>query len=294
MKQRIEELLQEIQELKAQKLQDIEEYRIRLLGKKGAITKLFEDFREVLPEQKRELGQKLNSLKNMAASKLEELKEKVEDAVQQNAPKFDFPIHRPYAQLTAEQKELLWKGNRYFTGIRSFFEMVESMKYKIQYKYLLSRYSGKTVCPACHGSRLKKESEYVKIGGKSISELMSMSIDRLCDFFSALKLDKYEEQVAKRAIKEITRRLDCIKAVGLGYLTLSRYSNTLSGGESQRISLVSSLGNSLIGSLYILDEPSIGLHRRDTGRLIEVIKNLRDLGNTVVIVEHDAEIIKSA
>lgn len=211
-----------------------------------------------------------------------------------NAPKFDFPIHRPYAQLTAEQKELLWKGNRYFTGIRSFFEMVESMKYKIQYKYLLSRYSGKTVCPACHGSRLKKESEYVKIGGKSISELMSMSIDRLCDFFSALKLDKYEEQVAKRAIKEITRRLDCIKAVGLGYLTLSRYSNTLSGGESQRISLVSSLGNSLIGSLYILDEPSIGLHRRDTGRLIEVIKNLRDLGNTVVIVEHDAEIIKSA
>ena len=211
-----------------------------------------------------------------------------------NAPKFGFPIHKPYAQLTAEQKELLWKGNRYFTGINSFFEMVDSMKYKIQYKYLLSRYSGKTVCHACHGSRLKKECEYVKVGGKSISELMSMSIDRLYDFFSTLKLDKYEEQVAGRAIKEITGRLGYIKAVGLGYLTLSRYSNTLSGGESQRISLVSSLGNSLIGSLYILDEPSIGLHRRDTGRLIEVVKNLRDLGNTVIIVEHDAEIIKSA
>ena len=211
-----------------------------------------------------------------------------------NAPKFGFPIHKPYAQLTQAQKDLLWNGNRYFTGINGFFDMVESMKYKVQYKYMLARYSGKTLCKACHGSRLKKETEYVKIGGKSIGELMDMSIDRLYDFFQGLQLEEYEQKIAKRAIMEITGRLRYIKAVGLGYLTLSRYSNTLSGGESQRISLVSSLGNSLIGSLYILDEPSIGLHKRDTKRLIEVVENLRDLGNTVIIVEHDAEIISAA
>ena len=211
-----------------------------------------------------------------------------------NAAKFDFPIHRPYAELTKEQKKLLWDGNRYFTGINRFFEMVESMKYKIQYKYLLSRYSGKTVCKVCEGSRLRKETNYVKIGGKTITELMDMSITRLREFFQHLELRDYERKIAARAIKEIRDRLDYIEAVGLGYLTLNRRANTLSGGESQRINLVSSLGNSLVGSLYILDEPSIGLHPRDTQRLISVIKNLRDLGNTVIIVEHDEEIIRSA
>ncbi len=211
-----------------------------------------------------------------------------------NASKFNFPIHRPYAQLTQKEKDLLWEGNQYFTGINGFFDMVESMKYKIQYKYMLSRYSGKTLCRACHGSRLRKETEYVKIGGKNISELMAMSISNLKIFFSELVLEPYEKEIAERAIKEITSRLDYILAVGLGYLTLSRPSNTLSGGESQRINLVSSLGSSLVGSLYILDEPSIGLHPRDTEKLISVIKKLRELGNTVVIVEHDAEIISSA
>ena len=211
-----------------------------------------------------------------------------------NASKFNFPIHRPYAQLTQEEKDILWEGNQYFTGINGFFEMVESMKYKIQYKYMLSRYSGKTTCRACHGSRLRKESEYVKINGKNITQLMNMSIKELREFFTNISLDKYEMDIAERAIKEIVSRLDYIMAVGLGYLTLSRPSNTLSGGESQRINLVSSLGSSLVGSLYILDEPSIGLHPRDTARLISVIQKLKELGNTVVIVEHDAEIISSA
>lgn len=211
-----------------------------------------------------------------------------------NASKFNFPIHRPYAHLTQKEKEILWEGNRYFTGINEFFKMVESMKYKIQYKYMLARYSGKTVCRACHGSRLRRETEYVKIGGKSIGELMDMSINRLIQFFAELQLSEHEREIAKRALAEIGSRLSYIQAVGLGYLTLSRHSNTLSGGESQRINLVSSLGNSLVGSLYILDEPSIGLHKKDTERLINVIKDLRDLGNTVVIVEHDAQIIKAA
>ena len=211
-----------------------------------------------------------------------------------NASKFNFPIHRPYAQLTQEEKDILWEGNQYFTGINGFFEMVESMKYKIQYKYMLSRYSGKTTCRACHGSRLRKESEYVKINGKNITQLMNMSIKELREFFTNISLDKYEMDIAERAIKEIVSRLDYIIAVGLGYLTLSRPSNTLSGGESQRINLVSSLGSSLVGSLYILDEPSIGLHPRDTARLISVIQKLKELGNTVVIVEHDGEIISSA
>ncbi len=210
------------------------------------------------------------------------------------AHKFDFPIHKPYAELTRDQKRLLWQGNEMFTGITPFFEMVETMKYKIQYKYLLARYSGKTVCHECEGSRLRKETNYVKIGGKTISELMDMSITSLNLFFKELQLDKYDSAVAQRAIKEICSRLNYIENVGLGYLTLSRHANTLSGGESQRINLVSSLGSSLVGSLYILDEPSIGLHHRDTGRLIKVIKDLRDLGNTVLIVEHDEEIIRSA
>ena len=211
-----------------------------------------------------------------------------------NASKFDFPIHRPYAQLTKAEKDILWKGNRYFTGINGFFDMVESQKYKIQYKYMLARYSGKTTCRECGGSRLRKETEYVKIAGKTISELMDMSISDLYDFFVAIQLEEYELKVAERAIKEICSRLQYIKDVGLGYLTLSRRSNTLSGGESQRINLVSSLGSSLVGSMYILDEPSIGLHPRDTQRLISVINKLKDLGNTVVIVEHDSEIIASA
>lgn len=210
------------------------------------------------------------------------------------AHKFDFPIHKPYAELTKEQKRLLWNGNSMFTGITPFFEMVESMRYKIQYKYLLARYSGKTVCRECEGSRLRRETNYVKIGGKTITELMDMSITALNAFFKGLELDKYDAAVAERAIKEICSRLNYIENVGLGYLTLSRHANTLSGGESQRINLVSSLGSSLVGSLYILDEPSIGLHQRDTGRLINVIKDLRDLGNTVLIVEHDEEIIRSA
>ena len=210
------------------------------------------------------------------------------------AHKFDFPIHKPYAELTKEQKRLLWNGNNMFTGITPFFEMVETMRYKIQYKYLLARYSGKTVCRECEGSRLRKETNYVKIGGKTIAELLDMSITSLHKFFKELELDKYDAAVAERAIKEICSRLSYIENVGLGYLTLSRHANTLSGGESQRINLVSSLGSSLVGSLYILDEPSIGLHQKDTGRLIKVIKDLRDLGNTVLIVEHDEEIIRSA
>ena len=210
------------------------------------------------------------------------------------AHKFDFPIHKPYAELTKEQKKLLWCGNSHFTGITPFFKMVEEMRYKIQYKYLLARYSGKTVCRECEGSRLRKETNYVKIGGKTITELMDMSITSLNRFFKELELEPYDGAVAERAIKEICSRLSYIENVGLGYLTLSRHANTLSGGESQRINLVSSLGSSLVGSLYILDEPSIGLHQRDTGRLINVIKDLRDLGNTVLIVEHDEEIIRSA
>lgn len=208
--------------------------------------------------------------------------------------KFDFPIHRPYANLTKEQKKLLWNGNSYFTGINVFFEMVDSMKYKIQYKYMLARYSGKTTCKECDGSRLRKDTNYVKIGGKTITELMDMSISNLNVFFNKLKLEDYELKIAQRAIKEVCDRLNYINEVGLGYLTLNRASNTLSGGESQRINLVSSLGSSLVGSLYILDEPSIGLHPRDTDKLISVIKRLRDIGNTVVIVEHDEKIIRSA
>ncbi len=215
-------------------------------------------------------------------------------ALVMSASKFGFPIHRPYAQLTREEKDILWNGNRYFEGINDFFAMVESQKYKIQYKYMLARYSGKTTCRECNGSRLRRETQYVKIAGKSISELMDMSVNTLYDFFCNLELEEYEQKIAERAVKEICSRLQYIKDVGLGYLTLSRRSNTLSGGESQRINLVSSLGSSLVGSMYILDEPSIGLHPRDTEKLIAVINKLKELGNTVVIVEHDGEIISSA
>ena len=211
-----------------------------------------------------------------------------------NAEKIGFPIHTPYKELTKEQKDLLWKGNKYITGITPFFKELESKRYKIQNKYMISRYSGKTTCRECLGSRLRKESLYVKIGGKNIDELLSMSIKDLLTFFKELRLNEYEQKVAERAIREIVQRLEYINDVGLSYLTLNRASNTLSGGESQRISLVKSLGNSLTGSMYILDEPSIGLHSRDTQRLISVIKSLRDLGNTVIVVEHDEEIIRAA
>ena len=211
-----------------------------------------------------------------------------------NADKFGFPVHTPYKDLTAKQKSDLWNGNKYITGIYPFFKELEAKRYKIQNKYMISRYSGKTVCRECEGSRLRREALYVRIGGRNIHELMTMSIKDLIAFFDSLQLPAYEEKIAARALKEIRDRLYYIDHVGLSYLTLNRASNTLSGGESQRISIVCSLGNSLTGSMYILDEPSIGLHSRDTGRLIEVIKSLRDLGNTVIVVEHDEEIIRSA
>ena len=189
---------------------------------------------------------------------------------------------------------MLWEGTPYFKGINDFFEMVKENQYKIQYRVMMARYRGKTVCPKCHGSRLKPEAGYIKVGGKSISELVNMPIDELQLFFNNLKLDNNQQQIAKRILTEIKSRLSFMVEVGLGYLTLNRQSNTLSGGESQRINLATSLGSSLVGSLYILDEPSIGLHSRDTDRLIHVLKQLRDLGNTVIVVEHDEEIIRAA
>ena len=211
-----------------------------------------------------------------------------------NAWKFDFPIHKPYLELSEEQKALLWNGNEYFTGINDFFKIVDANSYKIQYRYMKSKYTGWSVCPECHGKRLRKEALYVKIGGKSIDELLEMSIDNLYKFVQNLTFDNYELAVISRVLKEIKSRLECILSVGLSYLTLNRASRTLSGGESQRINLVSSIGSSLVGSLYILDEPSIGLHPRDTDKLIDVLKQLRDTGNTLIVVEHDEEIIRSA
>lgn len=212
----------------------------------------------------------------------------------ENAHKFDFPIHKPYKALSESQKELLWKGNSYFTGINKFFEHIEERKYKIQYRIMLSRYSGKTTCPQCEGKRLRREALYVKIAGKNISELLEMSIEELYSFLENIKLDEYDSKIGERVLKELLGRLSYMIDVGLPYLTLNRPSNTLSGGESQRINLVSSIGSSLVGSLYILDEPSIGLHPRDTDRLMKVLKKLRDLGNTVLIVEHDKEIMQDA
>ena len=223
-----------------------------------------------------------------------EVMKQLNDELILNAHKFDFPVHKPYIDLTQAQKDLLWNGNEYFTGITPFFKWVESQRYKIQYKYMLSRYSGKTVCRACGGSRLRPEALYVKIGGKNIHELMSLPIGELVRFFDALELDDYDRTIAERPLREIRSRLRYICDVGLSYLTLNRASNTLSGGESQRINLVSTLGNNLVGSMYILDEPSIGLHERDTQRLIGVLQRLRDLGNTVIVVEHDRHIIEAA
>ena len=216
------------------------------------------------------------------------------DELVMNAQRYNISIHKPYLLLSKEEKRLIWEGTEHFTGIAPFFKMVEKQRYKIQYKYMLSRYQGRTVCPECEGSRLKRETKYVKISGRDISQLMNMSISSLLEFLNSLHLEPYEIEVAGLALKELKQRLNCICQVGLGYLTLNRGIKGLSGGESQRIHLVSAIGSSLVGSLYILDEPSIGLHPRDTLQLIGVLKRLRDLGNTVVIVEHDLEIIRNA
>lgn len=211
-----------------------------------------------------------------------------------HASKFDFPIHRPYYQLKAKEQELLWTGNKHFKGLHEFFKYLEEQTYKIQYRVILSRYRGKTNCPDCKGSRLRKDAAYVKINDKSITDIVLMPVEDTLAFFNDLKLNKHDEQIARRILSEITNRLTYLCDVGLGYLTLNRLSNTLSGGESQRINLSTSLGSSLVGSLYILDEPSIGLHSRDTQRLISVLKSLRDAGNTVIVVEHDEEVMEAA
>ena len=224
-------------------------------------------------------GEKMGEWKNM---------------VIRGAERAGFPIFTPYYQLTDEQRKMLWEGTPYFEGINAFFRMLQENQYKIQYRVMLARYRGKTVCPKCHGTRLKPEAGYVKINGKSISDLVELPITELQKFFDALQLTDHERQVANRILKEISNRIRFLIDVGLGYLTLNRLSNSLSGGESQRINLATSLGSSLVGSLYILDEPSIGLHSRDTDRLIHVLRQLQQLGNTVVVVEHDEEIIRAA
>ena len=211
-----------------------------------------------------------------------------------NAHKVNFPVHTPYYELKPAEKNLLWNGCSHFAGINDFFTYLESKKYKIQNRVMIARYTGKTVCPDCHGTRLKPEASYVKICGKSITELVEMPISELKAFFDNLQLNTYQAKVAERILPEIQNRLEFLLEVGLGYLTLNRLSSTLSGGESQRINLATSLGSALVGSLYILDEPSIGLHSRDTNQLIQVLLKLRDLGNTVVVVEHDEDIIKAA
>ena len=222
------------------------------------------------------------------------------DLVIKNSEKYGIPIFEPYCKLTEAQKRTLWESRATMgdestiVGINEFFEWVEANRYKIQYKYMLSRYSGRTTCHSCGGSRLRKEALYVKIGGKTIHDLLSMTVESLLRWFREVPLTEYERDVAGKAVEEITYRLQCIQDVGLGYLTLSRTMNTLSGGESQRVNLVTALGSSLVGSMYILDEPSIGLHPRDTERLIAVLRRLRDIGNTVVVVEHDPEIIRAA
>lgn len=211
-----------------------------------------------------------------------------------NAHQVNFPVHTPYYELTAEEKHLLWHGCRYFMGIHDFFRHLETKKYKIQNRVMIARYTGKTTCPQCNGRRLKPEAMYVKVGGKSIPELVEMPVSELKVFFDTLELTEYQQKVAERILPDIRNRLDFLLEVGLGYLTLNRLSSSLSGGESQRINLATSLGSALVGSLYILDEPSIGLHSRDTDQLIRVLKKLRDLGNTVIVVEHDEDIIRAA
>lgn len=211
-----------------------------------------------------------------------------------SAHHFDFPIHKPYYDLTAAQKKLLWTGNKYFKGINEFFSFVESQSYKIQYRIMLSRYRGKTACTTCEGKRLKPEVNYIQVNGKCITDLVDISLEKCAHFFENITLTEHETEVSKRILTEITLRIQFLLDVGLGYLSLNRLSSTLSGGESQRINLATSLGSSLVGSMYILDEPSIGLHSRDTERLIKVLKSLRDIGNTVIVVEHDEDIMKIA
>ena len=219
---------------------------------------------------------------------------KWKDQLVENAPKFGFPVHTPVHALTPEQKRLLWRGNEYFHGLDEFFEYIDSERRKIQFRVMKARYTGKTVCPECGGSRLRKEALYVRVGGRTIAELVTMPVDELIPFFGGLRLDEHDTKTAARILVEIRNRLQYLADVGLGYLTLDRLSSTLSGGESQRINLSTSLGSNLTGSLYILDEPSIGLHPRDTNRLIKVLKQLRDLGNTVIVVEHEEEVIRAA
>jgi excinuclease ABC subunit A len=216
------------------------------------------------------------------------------DELVKNAYKFDFPIHKPYFELTDAQKELLWTGNQYFQGLNDFFKELEEKNYKIQNRVMLSRYRGKTKCNTCKGKRLRVEASYVKINGKTVSDLVDLPIRHLVIFFKNIDLNEYEKQIAKRLLIEINNRLSFLTEVGLDYLTLNRNSATLSGGESQRINLATSLGSSLVGSMYILDEPSIGLHPKDTERLIKVLLSLRDLGNTVIVVEHDEDIMKAS
>ena len=211
-----------------------------------------------------------------------------------NAAKFDFPIHTPFYQLTPEQKLLLWRGNEYFGGLNAFFDYIDGERRKIQFRVMKARYTGKTVCPECGGSRLRREALYVRVGGRTIAELVRMPVDELVGFFAAIELDDRDRRTAARILTEIRTRLQYLSDVGLGYLTLDRLSATLSGGESQRINLATSLGSSLVGSLYILDEPSIGLHPRDTRRLVRVLEQLRDLGNTVIVVEHEEEVMRAA
>ncbi len=216
------------------------------------------------------------------------------DALIKNALKFDFPIHRQYNFLTEKEQQLLWTGNQYFRGLNDFFKELEEQTYKIQFRVLLSRYRGKTTCPECQGSRLRQDATYVKIADKSITDVVLMPLEKASEFFDTLVLSEADAKIGKRLLLEIKNRLVFLNNVGLGYLTLNRLSNTLSGGESQRINLATSLGSSLVGSIYVLDEPSIGLHPRDTQRLITVLKSLRDVGNTVLVVEHEEEIMKAA
>ena len=219
---------------------------------------------------------------------------KWKDQLVENAHLFGFPIHEPYYALSEEQKELLWTGNEYFYGINAFFDYIESERRKIQFRVMKARYTGKTTCHTCGGSRLRKEALYVQVGGKNIAQVVRMTVDELIEFFSTLSLDEHDSRTAERILTEIRNRLAYLSDVGLGYLTLDRLSSSLSGGESQRINLSTSLGSNLVGSLYILDEPSIGLHPRDTHRLIKVLKQLRDIGNTVIVVEHEEEVIRAA
>lgn len=216
------------------------------------------------------------------------------DQLVNNSHKFDFPVHTPYFELSEAQKQLIWEGNQYFEGLNSFFTELEAKAYKIQNRVMLSRYRGKTKCKACNGKRLRQEANYVKINNYTITDLVEMPLEQLAVFFKQLELNNHDTTIAKRLLQEINNRLKFLTNVGLDYLTLNRKSNTLSGGESQRINLATSLGSSLVGSMYILDEPSIGLHPKDTERLILVLKSLRDLGNTVIVVEHDEDIMKAA